>query len=112
MPCLEYGLNMVLKTKVLVVLSNKYCNISVRPTSEADVSVIVKAAKEANMPISLVLFQVISQKFTSRPNIPHLAEDHLCQLNGVHPPHVDVHRVLLDVRAGVAVPATAHQNVQ
>ena len=44
--------------------------------------------------------------------LPHLAQDHLGQLDGVHPPHVDVHRVLLDVRAGVAVPATAHQNVQ
>ena len=28
-------------------------NIAVRPTSEADVSVIVKAAKDANMPISI-----------------------------------------------------------
>ena len=41
---------------LMKMLLQQHCfdqNIAVRPTSEADVSIIVKAAKDADMPISI-----------------------------------------------------------
>ena len=50
---------MALKFKVEVDVCSFDQNFSVRPTSEADVSVIVKAARDADLPISIRRLSVV-----------------------------------------------------
>ena len=51
---------MALKFKVEVDVCSFDQNFSVRPTSEADVSVIVKAARDADLPISIRRLNVLT----------------------------------------------------